>query len=129
MHYLAKVWRKSLRKLFSATQSRPHRRTRPATRLCLEILETRLLPAPIITTIAGTGTANYNGDGLNANLALPHGLTLDASGNLFLADTANQRIRHINAIPGTVTTVARNDEGGCSPMNECRREQCSGAAD
>jgi len=60
----------------------------------------------IITTIAGTGTANYNGDGVNTNLALPHGLTLDASGNLYLADTANQRIRRIDATTGTVTTVA-----------------------
>jgi len=64
------------------------------------------LTTGIITTIAGTGTPNYNGDGTNANLALPHGLTLDASGNLYLADTVNQRIRRIDAVTGAVTTVA-----------------------
>ena len=62
----------------------------------------------IITTIAGTGNPNYNGDGsaTTINLALPRGLTLDASGNLYLADTANQRIRRIDATTGQITTIA-----------------------
>ena len=60
----------------------------------------------IITTLAGTGIPNYNGDGIAANLALPRGLTLDAAGNLYLADTANQRIRRIDIATGQITTIA-----------------------
>ena len=58
------------------------------------------LTTGIITTLAGTGEPN------TANLALPHGLTLDASGNLYIADTANQRIRRINTTTGEITTIA-----------------------
>ncbi|HMF62948.1 MAG TPA: Ig-like domain repeat protein [Edaphobacter sp.] len=63
----------------------------------------------IITTIAGTATAGYNGDNgsaTTATLALPHGLTIDAAGNLYLADTANHRIRRIDATTGIITTIA-----------------------
>ncbi len=63
----------------------------------------------IITTIAGTGAAGYSGDtaaATAANLALPHGLTIDPNGNLYLADTANHRIRRIDATTGIITTIA-----------------------
>lgn len=62
-----------------------------------------------ITTIAGTGAEAYSGDNAtatSANLALPHGLTLDATGNLYLADTRNHRIRRIDAVTGIITTIA-----------------------
>ena len=62
----------------------------------------------IITTIAGTGLPGFSGDttpATAATLALPHGLTADASGNLYLADTANHRIRRIDAVTGLITTV------------------------
>ena len=61
-----------------------------------------------IATIAGT-TYGVGGDSAQASaaaLALPHGLTLDATGNLYIADTANHRIRRIDATTGTITTVA-----------------------
>ena len=63
----------------------------------------------IITTIAGTGTAGFSGDATaasSATLALPHGLTIDPVGNLYLADTANHRIRRIDATTGLITTIA-----------------------
>jgi sugar lactone lactonase YvrE len=63
----------------------------------------------IITTIAGTGTPGYSGDataGTTAALALPHGISIDASGNLYVADTENDRIRRIDATTGLITTVA-----------------------
>ena len=63
----------------------------------------------IITTIAGTGAQGFTGDNVTATtstLALPHGITLDAAGNLYLADTANHRIRRIDAVTGIITTVA-----------------------
>jgi sugar lactone lactonase YvrE len=63
----------------------------------------------IITTIAGTGAQGFTGDtavATSANLALPHGITLDATGNLYLADTANHLVRRIDAETGIITTVA-----------------------
>jgi sugar lactone lactonase YvrE len=63
----------------------------------------------IITTIAGTGTPGFSGDtasATSATLALPHGLTVDANGNLYLADTANHRIRRIDTTTGIITTIA-----------------------
>jgi sugar lactone lactonase YvrE len=63
----------------------------------------------IITTIAGTGTPGFSGDtadATSATLAFPHGLTLDANGNLYLADTANHRIRRIDSTTGIITTTA-----------------------
>jgi sugar lactone lactonase YvrE len=62
----------------------------------------------IITTIAGTGAPGFSGDtaaATAATLALPHGLTIDAAGNLYLADTQNHRIRRIDAATGIITTA------------------------
>jgi sugar lactone lactonase YvrE len=63
----------------------------------------------IITTIAGNGAPGFSGDttaATTATLALPHGITIDPAGNLYLADTANHRIRRIDATTGIITTVA-----------------------
>jgi sugar lactone lactonase YvrE len=63
----------------------------------------------IITTAAGTGTLGNSGDGAAATLAelnQPQGVTVDVSGNLFIADTANHRIRRVDAVTGIITTVA-----------------------
>jgi len=63
----------------------------------------------IITTIAGTGAPGFSGDtaaATTATLALPHGITIDPAGNLYLADTQNHRIRRIDATTGIITTVA-----------------------
>ncbi len=65
----------------------------------------------IITTIAGTGADAFTGDNAAAkaaSLALPHGLSIDAAGNLYIADTENHRIRRVDAITGAITTVAGN---------------------
>jgi sugar lactone lactonase YvrE len=62
-----------------------------------------------ITTIAGNGSPGFSGDAAaatTATLAFPHGLSLDATGNIYLADTENHRIRRIDAITGIITTVA-----------------------
>jgi sugar lactone lactonase YvrE len=66
----------------------------------------------IITTVAGSGapgSATQVGDGgsaIQANLNQPQGVTVDASGDLYIADTANQRIRRVDAVTGLITTVA-----------------------
>ena len=60
-----------------------------------------------ISTIAGTGTAGFLGDGAaasNAQLDLPTAVSVDAAGNILIADTNNQRIRKITG--GIITTVA-----------------------
>jgi uncharacterized protein (TIGR03437 family) len=59
-----------------------------------------------ISTIAGTGVAGFRGDGglaVNAQIGFPAGLTLDRTGNLYLADSQNQRIRKI--VPGGIIST------------------------
>ncbi len=65
----------------------------------------------IITTIAGNGVAGSSGDGglaINAQFSYPVGVALDVSGNIYIADCANSRIRKIDVITGIITTVAGN---------------------
>jgi sugar lactone lactonase YvrE len=71
----------------------------------------------IITTIAGTGNVGFGGDGgpaIDAELNSPFGLSVDSSGNLFIADAQNERIRRIDAVSGFITTVAGNGNLGDS---------------
>lgn len=68
----------------------------------------------IITTIAGTGTAGYNGDGglaTSAQLNYPFGLCVDHSGNIYITDTYNHRIRKINGSTKIITTIAGTSVG------------------
>ena len=68
----------------------------------------------IITTIAGTGTAGFSGDGgpaINAALNNPADLCIDAAGNIYLTDNQNFRVRKIEAATGIITTVAGNGGG------------------
>ena len=71
----------------------------------------------IITTVAGGATAEFAGDGgpaTGASLFFPSGVTIDASGNLLIADTFNNRVRRVDAITGIITTVAGNGVFGFS---------------
>src|SRR5438876_901164 len=66
----------------------------------------------IITTVAGNGVFGFAGDGgaaTGARLNYPSGVALDASGNLYIADQNNNRIRKVDAATGIITTVAGND--------------------
>src|SRR5918992_1536198 len=61
-------------------------------------------------TVAGTGAAGFSRDGgaaTAAQLFSPQGLALDGRGNLYVADTGNNRVRRI-APDGTISTVAGN---------------------
>jgi sugar lactone lactonase YvrE len=63
----------------------------------------------VIITVAGTGEANFSGDGglaTAATLNSPEGLAIDPAGNLFIADTGNHRIRKISVSSGIITTIA-----------------------
>lgn len=69
-----------------------------------------------ITTVAGTGTAGFSGDGgaaINAMLNQPQAVAIDASGNLIIADTQNRRIRKVDS-SGTITTIAGTGVEGYS---------------
>ncbi len=66
-----------------------------------------------ISTLAGSGTKGFGGDGGSAStavLARPRGLTVDASGNLYLADSDNNRVRGVAS--GTITTISGDGEQG-----------------
>lgn len=71
----------------------------------------------IITTYAGTGTAGYSGDGglaTAAELNSPTDVSVDASGNLYIADWANNVIRKVDTTTGIITTFAGNGTAGFS---------------
>ncbi len=68
----------------------------------------------IISTVAGNGNIGYGGDGgpaTSANLASPTGIAVDTSGNLYIADRDNHRIRKVNN-SGIISTVAGNGVAG-----------------
>ncbi len=68
----------------------------------------------VITTIAGTGERGFGGDGgpaTEAQFRFPLGLVLDGTGNVYVADTGNHRIRRIDA-EGVITTIAGTGERG-----------------
>ena len=67
----------------------------------------RISPGGTLTLIAGNGKAAFAGDGgpaTGASLNFPAGLALDAAGNLYIADSKNNRVRKISG--GIITTVA-----------------------
>lgn len=70
----------------------------------------------VISTVAGTGLEGYAGDGgraTQAKLDVPLGLALDSRGNLYFADSGNDRVREVDAA-GHITTVAGNGTSGYS---------------
>ncbi|HAO79346.1 MAG TPA: hypothetical protein DCQ92_10275 [Verrucomicrobia subdivision 3 bacterium] len=70
----------------------------------------------VMTTVAGTGVPSFSGDGgaaTNARIYSPEGVALDASGNLYIADTGNNRIRKVDT-NGIITTVAGKSSLGFS---------------
>ena len=69
--------------------------------------------AAVITTLAGSGVLGYAGDSGNATaatLAQPTGVAVDASGNVYVADSANNVIRQVSN--GVINTVAGNGSQG-----------------
>ena len=66
----------------------------------------RIGPDGAVVTVAGNGTAGFAGDGgaaSDASLSFPAGLAFDASGNLYIADSGNHRVRKVS--DGIISTV------------------------
>ena len=86
-----------------------------------------------ITTVAGTGEEGYSGDGgpsVEAQLNTPRGIAVDGSGNLFIADYENSRIRRVDS-RGIITTVAGvgNSGGSTGDGQPAVKTRLSGAHD
>jgi sugar lactone lactonase YvrE len=101
----------------------------------------RRVNAGIITTVAGDGRADdwgrgaFGGDGgpaTSASLNWPTALALDNGGNLFIADTYNQRVRRVDAATGVITTLAGNgllgNSGDGGPATDAELNHPSGLA-
>jgi trimeric autotransporter adhesin len=83
----------------------------------------KITTAGVISTIAGTGVAGFSGDNdtaTKASLNMPTGVAVDDSGNVYIADRKNNRIRKVNAA-GIITTIvgtgAATYNGESFPVN------------
>jgi hypothetical protein len=87
----------------------------------------KLSTAGALTVFAGKGYAGFSGDNglaINAALNLPAGLAIDKAGNLYIADSGNNRIRRVAAATGKITTVA-----GSGPANRFFQGTTAATAD
>ena len=76
----------------------------------------KISPEGIISTVAGDGTPGFFGDGrlaTSASLFFPRDVAVDGTGNIYIADRANNRIRRVS-VAGLITTVAGNGDEGFS---------------
>jgi len=74
-----------------------------------------VLSTNIITLYAGNGTCGYTGDGVAATTTEvydPYGVAADSSGNVFIADTYNYRIREVTKSDGKINTIAGTGTAG-----------------
>lgn len=72
----------------------------------------------IITTVAGTGTAGFSGDGgpaVRAQLNQPHSIVLDDSDRIYICDIRNHRIRIVDPETGRISTFAGTGERSATP--------------
>ena len=72
----------------------------------------------MISTVAGTGTSGFSGDGgpaTQAQLSEPHSLAFDRAGHLYIADVRNHRVRKVDANTGVITTLLGNGKREPTP--------------
>jgi sugar lactone lactonase YvrE len=71
----------------------------------------------IITTFAGNGSTTFNGDGIpatDASVRLPTSLAFDGSGNLYVTEDGDGRVRRVDAVTGLISTFAGDGTSGFS---------------
>jgi uncharacterized protein (TIGR03437 family) len=90
--------------------------------------------AGVITTIAGNGEQGYLGNGIaatSARLDSPWGVAVDSAGNVYIADSANHRVRKVSPA-GVITDFAgsgeRGHDGDGGPATRARLDSPSGVA-
>jgi hypothetical protein len=72
-------------------------------------------PSGVLSTVVGTGTRGFAGDGgpaTQAELNVPASVAMDVAGNLYVADSGNQLVRKVAATTGIIQTIAGNYAGG-----------------
>ena len=72
----------------------------------------------VISTIAGNGASSFIGDGstaTSANLFEPTSVAVDTSGNIYIADMSNNRVRKVTISTGIISTIAGT--GSCDDDN------------
>jgi sugar lactone lactonase YvrE len=72
--------------------------------------------AGVISTVAGNNTSGFSGDGgpaTSAQLSYPESVAVDGSGNIYIADTSNYRVRKVTSA-GTISTIVGNGTPGFS---------------
>lgn len=75
----------------------------------------RITPNGIISALAGDGQKGSKGDGgpaIDAQLNVPHSLAVDPSGDVYIADTGNYKVRKIDGKTGVITTFAGTGQKG-----------------
>lgn len=85
-----------------------------------------------INTFAGSGTACADptsdcGDGQTAHsaqLSAPHGVWFDPNGNLYIADTGNHKVRRLDAVTNTITTVAGTGSTSATATGSTNDQSC-----
>ncbi|MEO8052551.1 MAG: hypothetical protein ABI833_19250 [Acidobacteriota bacterium] len=79
----------------------------------VDVSRIRKVSNGVITTMAGNGNFGFSGDNgpaTSAELGLPSSVAIDSAGNVYIADTHNNRIRRVSN--GVITTVAGNGTDG-----------------
>src|SRR6478752_738052 len=98
----------------------------------LAILQSIIASSQTITTYAGTGTQGFSNDGgiaTKAQLNNPFGVALDKSGNLYIVDNPNNRIRKVDAVTQVISTaVGLGSNGGNCPLSQAGLQNPRGIA-